>query len=191
MPHCYFVNDYRQSELTVIDSKPPERADHGLPPLPTPALAGDDGNDDGGGGGGGAGVARWAKSRARGRDEATSAVPGQRQRGGGASAGGGDGAAVGTGAAAAEAGADDCSPVVLCNFNRLHKIDPHTFGAWMEVSSRQEQPQRDRGWLSKKDAAIVLWVYISYLFFLGVSGCCAPKKCHVSCSGFNTEHLSI
>lgn len=23
--------------------------------------------------------------------------------------------------------------VVLCNFNRLHKIDPYTFGAWMEV----------------------------------------------------------
>ncbi|CAN0424291.1 unnamed protein product, partial [Hapterophycus canaliculatus] len=22
---------------------------------------------------------------------------------------------------------------VLCNFNRLHKLDPHTFGAWMEV----------------------------------------------------------
>lgn len=129
MPHCYFVNDYRQSELAVIDSNPPERADHGLPPLATQALAVDDGND-----GGGTGVARWAKPRVRGRDEATCAAPGQRQCGGGATAGD-DPSLAGAGAGAG-AEVDGCSPVVLCNFNRLHKVDPHTFGAWMEVSSK-------------------------------------------------------
>lgn len=124
MPHCYFVNDYRQSELAVLDSKPPARADHGLPPLPTPALAAGDDNN------GGAGVRRWTHPRIRDRGGPASAAPGQRQRGGDRAAAGRVGALAGTGR---EVGTDGCGPVVLCNFNRLHKIDPHTFGAWMQV----------------------------------------------------------
>lgn len=143
MPHCYFVNDYRQSEVAVIDSNPPERAEHGLPPLLIPALAGDDDDDDDNDGLAGAG--RWTKPRARDRVEATPAVPGQGQLGGGTTAGG-DGTLTGAGAGAgAGTGTDGRGPVVLCNFNRLHKIDPHTFGAWMEVSRNS--------WKVIKDAA--------------------------------------
>ncbi|CAN0314906.1 unnamed protein product [Discosporangium mesarthrocarpum] len=44
-------------------------------------------------------------------------------------AGGGYGAPRGS----PRAGEEDGEGLVLCNFNRLHKIDPSTFGVWMEV----------------------------------------------------------
>lgn len=152
MPHCYFVNDYRQSEVAVIDSKPPDRADHGLPPLlptraPAPALAGDDKNDDGGAGG----ADRWTNPRARDWGEAaTPAAPAGQTRVGGRAAAGREGALAGTGTGTGVGvGAGGCtgSPVVLCNFNRLHKIDPHTFGAWMEVRRKKQGSSRGKGFM--------------------------------------------
>lgn len=77
MPYCYFVNDYRQSELAAISTLLPDRSDHGLPAIAATA-----------------------------RDH---------ERVGKSGGAGGEGG------------------IVLCNFNRLHKIDPHTFGAWMKV----------------------------------------------------------
>jgi protein O-GlcNAc transferase len=61
LPHCYFVNDYRQSELAkqAIEDPPPSRVEVGLPVDP--------------------------------------------------------------------------NVTVLCNFNRLHKLDPATFELWMQV----------------------------------------------------------
>jgi protein O-GlcNAc transferase len=61
LPHCYFVNDYRQSELAkqAIEDPPPARFEVGLPVDPT--------------------------------------------------------------------------VIVLCNFNRLHKLDPATFQLWMKA----------------------------------------------------------
>ncbi|CBJ28382.1 UDP-N-acetylglucosamine--peptide N-acetylglucosaminyltransferase, family GT41 [Ectocarpus siliculosus] len=164
MPHCYFVNDYRQSERGVIDSPAPERADHGLslpppPPWPLPPATEEDkegggiltaaaaasgaaplvrdGRDygvggrsrrathrrrDGGGPGGGHNGERAA---------AWSPVPGRWRRGGGRGTMKEQGALENV--SREREGEGDGRRVVLCNFNRLHKLDPHTFGAWMEV----------------------------------------------------------
>lgn len=106
MPHCYFVNDYRQSGLAAIRSPAPVRSDYGLP----------SGGDEERGSGD---VADDRRQRDDGEpgvwghagEQGSSVEQDQRQ------------GLVGSGV--------DC--VVLCNFNRLHKIDPHTFAAWMEV----------------------------------------------------------
>lgn len=172
MPHCYFVNDYRQSERGVIDSPAPERADHGLSlppptsrPLPpateedkkgggtlTAAAAASraaplvrDGRDYGVGGRFGRASHRRRDGSDRGgghngeRAAAWSPVPGRWQRGGA----GGRGAIKEQGAlenASRERKEEgDGRRVVLCNFNRLHKLDPHTFGAWMEVSAHAKE----------------------------------------------------
>lgn len=117
MPNCYFVNDYRQSEMAVIDDPAPNRADHALPPkrAVSPDSRGRPVGD----------ALQAARLHSGGQRHNRDQAPKQggeeeAQQGGG---GGGDenrGAGGGVG-------------VVLCNFNRLHKIDPHTFGAWMEV----------------------------------------------------------
>ncbi|CAM9502715.1 unnamed protein product [Ectocarpus fasciculatus] len=156
MPHCYFVNDYRQSERAVIESPAPDRADHGLS-LPPPAATEED--KEGGGiltsaagaaplvrSGRDYGVgdrSRRASRRHRGGDRhngegavAWSPVPGRWRRGGGGGGGGrkpvGEHGALGKVSRERE-GEGGGGRVVLCNFNRLHKLDPHTFGAWMEV----------------------------------------------------------
>ena len=126
MPNCYFVNDYRQSETAVIDDPAPNRSDYGLPPQravfpgnldhpvgdavqATPVLPGGQRNN------------RDQTPKQEGEGEA-------QEGSGGGGGGGGD-------ESRAAAGGEG---VVLCNFNRLHKIDPHTFGAWMEVCSGME-----------------------------------------------------
>lgn len=104
MPHCYFVNDYRQSELAVIESPPPSnRSQHGLP----------QGGD----------ALREVRNGSRSVNSSSSGS-GSRERRGGKVAGGKTEEEKGKG-------------VVLCNFNRLHKIDPITFGAWMKVNRVQ------------------------------------------------------
>ncbi|CAB1106042.1 GT41 [Ectocarpus sp. CCAP 1310/34] len=167
LPHCYFVNDYRQSERGVIYSPAPDRADHGLSLPPSPrwplplatkedregggilsaaaATSGaaplvKDGRDDGVGGRSRRASHRRRDGSGRGgghngeRAAAWSPVPGRWRRGG---ARGGWGAMKGRGAlenvSREREGEGDGRRVVLCNFNRLHKLDPHTFGAWMEV----------------------------------------------------------
>eukprot|EP00904_Undaria_pinnatifida_P003604 jgi/Undpi1/13244/HiC_scaffold_8.g02906.m1 len=117
MPNCYFVNDYRQSEMAVMDAPAPNRADHALPPQR--AVSSDSRGRPVGD------ALQAARLHSGGQRDNRDQAPKQggeeeAQQGGG---GGGDenrGAGGGVG-------------VVLCNFNRLHKIDPHTFGAWMEV----------------------------------------------------------
>lgn len=139
MPHCYFVNDYRQSERGVIDSPAPERADHGLPPPPPPGAAPAAGGEKDGSDGvrrGTTPVGRSGGGIGRGGEDTsgrgTSGRGGRRRPGGGASTAAGGGLAEDRGLGDGEEG---CGPIVLCNFNRLHKIDPHTFGAWTEVQS--------------------------------------------------------
>lgn len=118
MPHCYFVNDYRQSALSVVDAPAPNRSDHGLPIGGDVVLDGDDTTvgkvvgTNRASSGGWRGTGDEAPGHGAGKHEA--------EEGGGERGGGGGGAGAGGG-------------IVLCNFNRLHKIDPHTFGAWMEV----------------------------------------------------------
>lgn len=154
MPHCYFVNDYRQSERVVIDSPAPDRAEHGLPPLllppppPPPVLRDDEGVDDPlvvarrldneRDKSVGKGARDWTKTpRAHegrsggGRCGATMpAVPRQQWHRGGNAVKEGVDVLEGVGRGSGGGGGGG---VVLCNFNRLHKIDPYTFGAWMEV----------------------------------------------------------
>lgn len=143
MPHCYFVNDYRQSERVVVDSPTPDRADHGLSPLqllPAELPVDDD----------------YADARAAAAAAAAAGLfadEGREIRKGyqtGRRAGDGGGGGITSGAVAGRRGHErggtaeevlerrrregkECGRVVLCNFNRLHKLDPHTFGAWMKV----------------------------------------------------------
>lgn len=113
MPHCYFVNDYRQSERGVVEKAPVQsREEYGLPPggdvydliAYSMSERGEIFGED------------WAICPRAGVSEGVRGVRGA-----------GDGAKFGE--AVREGGSD----VVLCNFNRLHKIDPYTFDAWMEV----------------------------------------------------------
>lgn len=190
MPHCYFVNDYRQSERGVIDSPAPERADHGLslpPPPPWPLPPATEEDKEGGGiltvaaatsgaaplvrGGRDYGVgdrSRRATHLRRGggvhNGESAAAwppVPGRWRRGGG---GGGRGVMKEQGAlenvSKAREGGGDGGRVVLCNFNRLHKLDPHTFGAWMEVSAHAK---RDGGSMRGNFHAPILERYVVIL----------------------------
>ncbi|CAM9288553.1 unnamed protein product, partial [Laminaria digitata] len=127
MPHCYFVNDYRQSETAVIDDPAPNRSDHGLPPqrvvFPDNRENHPVGDD----------ALQENRVHSDGqRDHHKKKTPTQEggedaREGSGGGGGGGGGGDEGGRAAGGSGG------VVLCNFNRLHKIDPHTFGAWMEV----------------------------------------------------------
>lgn len=100
MEHCYFVNDYRQSAVAVVQDAPPRRCDHGLPP---------GGDGDHGDNGSDALVTARQHDIQSVRQEAA----GLHER---------------------NDGKDASDAVVLCNFNRLHKIDPRTFSAWMEVT---------------------------------------------------------
>ena len=120
MPHCYFVNDYQQSERGVLEGDVPSRAEHGLPP-------GGDVYD--------------AIARAGERGEPPRKGPARLYRPDGVHEDGGVEREVGAGGqgTGVEVGSS-ASGVVLCNFNRLHKIDPQTFGAWMEV--REEKRGR-------------------------------------------------
>ena len=117
MPNCYFVNDYRQSETAVIDDPAPNRSDYGLPPqrVVFPANRDHSVGD----------ALRAIRLHSGGQRDHRDLPP--TQEGGKdeqeASGGVGDESRVAGGGGG----------VVLCNFNRLHKIDPHTFGAWMEV----------------------------------------------------------
>lgn len=106
MPHCYFVNDYRQSERDVVEGAPVQsREEYGLPPggdvydvidcsmSESGEISGED----------------WGYCSRAGVSEGVRGVH-----------------------VAGDVG-EGKRNVVLCNFNRLHKIDPYTFDAWMEV----------------------------------------------------------
>lgn len=113
MPHCYFVNDYRQSERAVVEEAPVQsREEYGLPP-------GGDVYD----------VIACSMSESGeifGEDWGCCSRAGVSEGGGGVQVAGDVGRF-------GEAVREGRRNVVLCNFNRLHKIDPYIFDAWMEV----------------------------------------------------------